>query len=420
MNSVNPLMLAQRAFHEDDAAALRELLAGNSELRARINEPISTCFDSPPILKVKSRAMLDVLLEFGADLNAKSRWWAGGFGLLHTAPPDLAHYAIERGARVDIHAAARLGLLDRVRDLIGADPTLVHARGGDGQTPLHFASTQAIAACLLDHGADINARDVDHESTAAQYMLGDRPELTRYLIRRGGASDLLMASALGDLDLARKHLEAEPNCIRMRVSEEWFPMIGGKAGGTIYQWVLGWHVSPHQLAKQRGHEELFRYLMDRSPAEVKLINAAWLHDEAIMDRLLAEKLDLKFSESDLRQAAHAARNNDATALRLLLKIGSPVNSRGQHQATPLHWAAWHGNVEAARMILEHGPELEDNQNDFHGTPLRWAIHGSENGWHRATGDYASTVELLLKAGAKRPAEISGTSEVQAVLKHFGI
>jgi hypothetical protein len=38
--------------------------------------------------------MLDVLLAFGADLNAKSRWWAGGFGLLHGANPDVVAYAM--------------------------------------------------------------------------------------------------------------------------------------------------------------------------------------------------------------------------------------------------------------------------------------------------------------------------------------
>ena len=52
-----------------------------------------------------------------------------------------------------------------------ADAALIHARGGDGQTPLHFASTVEVAKFLVEKGADIDARDVDHESTPAQYML---------------------------------------------------------------------------------------------------------------------------------------------------------------------------------------------------------------------------------------------------------
>src|SRR4030095_1345600 len=110
-------------------------------------------------------------------INAKSRWWAGGFGLLHGAEPELAAYAIKRGALVDVHAAARLGLIKKLQELIAADPALVNARGGDGQTPLHFASTIEIAEFLLNHGADIDTRDVDHESTPAQYMVRDRQEI---------------------------------------------------------------------------------------------------------------------------------------------------------------------------------------------------------------------------------------------------
>jgi hypothetical protein len=32
-----------------------------------------------------------------------------------------------------------------------------------------------------------------------------------------------MAAALGDVNLVRRHLDADPACIRMSVSEEWFP-----------------------------------------------------------------------------------------------------------------------------------------------------------------------------------------------------
>ena len=105
-----------------------------------------------------NREMIDALLDAGADINARTKWWAGSFGVLDLSTPELSAYLIERGASVDVHAAARLGMLDRLNELVAADPSLVHARGGDGQTPLHFAATIEIAAYLLDHGADINAR----------------------------------------------------------------------------------------------------------------------------------------------------------------------------------------------------------------------------------------------------------------------
>jgi len=66
---------------------------------------------------------------------------------------------------------------DELKKLVSANPEVVHARGGDGQTPLHFAATVEIAEYLLDHGADIDARDIDHESTPAQYMVRKRQEI---------------------------------------------------------------------------------------------------------------------------------------------------------------------------------------------------------------------------------------------------
>jgi len=417
---MNAFEQAHRAFANDDAAALRQILAAHPELKALLHEPIKECFGAPPITLARSPAMLDVLIEAGANLNAKSQWWAGGFGLLHTAKPELAHYAIERGARVDIHAAARLGLMDKLRELVAADPQSVNARGGDGQMALHFASTIPIADFLLDHGANIDARDVDHESTPAQWMLDGRQDLARHLIKRGGHADLLMAAALGDMDLARKILDADPAAIRFRVSDEYFPMIGSKNGGTIYQWTLGWHVSPHQVAKKFGHAAMFDFLMARSPAEVRLINFCWLGDEPACRQILASHPNIQsaFQPADLRQPAHAARNNDPAALRLLLAAGLPVTGRSQHRATALHWSAWHGNIEMVRLILAHQPALEDADNDYSGTPLGWAIHGSENAWQKELGDHPATVEALLRAGAKPVDRKDGTPAVRAVLERF--
>lgn len=418
--SVDPIELFKEAFAEDDARAVRDLFQRHPELKAKVNEPIAA-FDAPAIAQARSRDMLDALLEAGADINAKSRWWAGGFGLLHGAEPELAVYAIERGANVDVHAAARLGMMDKLRDLISADPSLVHARGGDGQTPLHFASTLPIAEFLLESGADIDARDIDHESTPAQWMIRHRQEIVRLLVQRGCHTDILMASALGDVELVRHQLEADPDCIHMRVSGEYFHMINPRAGGTIYQWTLGWYVSPHDVAKQCGHEHVFRLLMERSPADVRFIAACWNADQSAVKAVVDEHPELvsRLSDAYKRQVAHAARNNNLAAVRLMLASGFPVDALGQHGATPLHWSAFHGNAEMAREILRYGPPLEQMDADFNGTPLSWAIHGCEHGWFCQTGDYVATVEALLKAGAKVPPKIGGTPAVRELLTKNG-
>ena len=418
----DPMELFQRAFKTDDAVLLRKLLERFPQIKAKVNEPVAA-FDSPAIIHARSPEMLDALLEAGADINDRSRWWAGGFGLLDQATPELAAYAISRGAVVTVHAAARLGMTDKLRALITAEPGLVHARGGDGQTPLHFAATVEIAGLLLQHGADIDARDIDHESTPAQWMLRERQDVARYLVHHGCKTDILMAAALGDAELVRKHLEAEPGSIHTRVGGEYFPMSNHRAGGTIYQWTLGWHVSPHEVAKQFGHDEVFRLLMEYSPDDVRLIVACWSGDESGVKKLLGENpgLGAQLPEAVRRQVAHAARDNNLAAVRVMLAAGLPVDALGQHRATPLHWAAFHGNAEMAQEILRYNPPLEKTDADFDGTPLGWAIHGSENGWHSATGNYAGTVEALLKAGAKLPQRLQkGTEAVKEVLRRYGI
>ena len=411
---------AMRAFHADDAPRVREMLSQHPALRAMIDAPTGA-FDSPAIIHVHSRAMLDVLLDAGADINGRSRWWAGGFGILDCVSPDLANYAIERGATVDAHAAARLGLTGRLQELLADNPALVRARGGDGQTPLHFARTVAIATMLLDADADIDARDVDHESTAAQYMAGDRLDVARYLVSRGCQTDLLLAVALGDLDLVRRHLDAAPDTVRMRVNNEWFPKQNPKAGGTIYQWTLGFHASAHQVAHERGHDAILQLLMERSPVSVRLLEACWLGDadEVRKAREVSPQSVSSFTQAEQVLVAHAARNNRTDAVLLMLECGLPVDARGQHQATPLHWAAFHGNTDMMRAILPFSPPLEATDADFSATPLGWAIHGSEHGWHAGSGDYATAVTMLLQAGARRPATAGGSAAVRTAMGEGG-
>jgi ankyrin repeat protein len=418
----NPVQLFHEALSVDDADALARLLDRYPQYRFKINEPVFP-FDSPPILHAAGRGhrrVVDLLLREGADINARSGWWAGSFGVLDSCDPEMASFLIERGAIVDAHAAARLGMMDRLKELVSANPALVHARGGDGQTPLHFAATVEIAAYLLDQGADIDARDIDHESTAAQYMVDSRQEIVRYLISRGAKTDLLMAAAVGDVDLVRKHLNADPEAIRMAVNERYFPKRNPKSGGTIYTWALGGNRTAHQVARKFGHTEVFELLMDQSPADVKLTNAVWTGDEANARGLLAEHPNLieSLPDESRHQISDAAESNNTQAVRLMLELGWPVD--GGSKETPLHWAAWHGNAEMVRMILRFHPPLERPDPEFNAKPIGWATHGSEHGWNCKTGDYAAVVEELLKAGAEPPIKAEGTEAVRDVLRRYGV
>jgi hypothetical protein len=83
-------------------------------------------------------------------------------------------------------------------------------------------------------------------------------------------------------------------------------------------------------------------------------------------------------------------------------------------------ALQHGNAEMVREILRYHPQLELSCD--HGiTGLGSALHGSMNGWHRDTGDYVSTVEALLSAGARAPKvtdDLEASEPVRKLLNEY--
>lgn len=427
---LTPAQALTAAIRDQNAARVEQLLARHSDLRAAIDQPLPDYgFGITPLFAAvqrADRATIDVLLRAGAHINQRTDWWAGGFGTMDDCHPDLVEFLVERGAVIDAHAAARLGMLAKLRELIADNPSLVFARGGDGQTPLHFASTIYIAEFLLESGAIIDALDIDHESTPAQYMLRvdqkrhypqDRQDVARYLVSRGCQTDILMAAALGDLDLVKRHLDANPDSIRMSVSDEWFPRHHPRAGGTIYIWKLGRYRTAHAVARDFGHEEVFQLLLERTPPSLKLVLACELGDDAIFQEYLDKNPGVanQLSDQEQRKLPDAAQNNNTNAVRLMLKAGWAVDTPGEMGATALHWASFNGNAQMAREILGYHPTLEVKSKQESMTAIGWALYASGNGWNRDKGDYVGVVQALIGAGAAIPPEPEDLEPSEAVL-----
>lgn len=311
------------AIRAGDLAAVRSLLQSDPSL---INAFDATCFGATPLNHAAGAgnlAMIDLLIDAGASPDTPSDWWAGGFRPLDDCDDVTAAHLLSRGATLTPHAAARLGRLDELRAMLDASPDLVHARGGDGQLPLHFAKTPAIAELLLERGADINARDVDHVSTAAQYAARNRPDVAAFLVGHGAEADLFLACMIDDVKLAESLLPTEPGGVNSRVTPERFPAPGSQALG-IYHYTIGTHCTPLHAAAAAG-------------------------------------------------AANACR-------WLLSKGADPAATGGYDDATPLHQAAWNDQVEAARALLDGGAPMERPSGRLHhNTPLGWAIVGGSDG-----------------------------------------
>ena len=412
------------AVEGGDIDEVRRLLQTHGDLTARINAPLFA-FDSPAVHVARSNLpLLDLLLAHGADLNARSSWDKGGFGVLEQVSPEEAPPLMARGARVDVWAAANLGRMAEFAALVEREPALVHAKGGDGKRPLHFARTVDIARYLLAHGAEIDALDDDHDSTPAQHLVGDRPEVAAFLVAQGARCDLLLATALGDLARVRAALDAAPDAIAMRVDQDWFPMIDTAAnGGHIYQWTLGFHVSAFDIARKRGHADVLALLLQRAGPRERLTDALWCGDEARADAVLARDPHMVAREAGrvARQVADAARNNNTTAVRAMLRRGFPPTAVSQHGAMPLHWAAFHGNPEMMQDILRHNPPIDAQDRQFDGTPMGWLIHGALNPWRGiSTGRHDACAPLLLEAGAAvdRASLPTGHDGIDRVLRRY--
>ena len=186
---------------------------------------------------------------------------------------DEARPLIARGARVTPWAAAGLGLVDELKELVRADPDVVHARGGDGKTTLHGAANSEIARFLLDNGAELETRDVDHRSTPLQYLINDEA-IARLLLDRGASLDIFAAIALNDLGLIARCLRADPGCVEARIGRP--PFIA--AGRHIYGWTLGFDLTPIELARNRGNAEAVMLLLARASPKVRFLDACWSAD----------------------------------------------------------------------------------------------------------------------------------------------
>jgi ankyrin repeat protein len=157
----------------------------------------------------------------------------------------------------------------------------------------------------------------------------------------------------------------------------------------------------------------------------RFIGASRQPERTAAQQLLAAHPGLlsQLTVDDRAAVVDAAAAAPASVVAHMLELGFSPGDRNRLGEQPLHTAAYHGNAEVVRLLIDAGADLDARDARFDGTPLAYATVGSGERAGRP-GNWAETIRLLIDAGASRddawvPGKPPG-EEVIALLRSYGI
>jgi ankyrin repeat protein len=101
-----------------------------------------------------------------------------------------------------------------------------------------------------------------------------------------------------------------------------------------------------------------------------------------------------------RLLADVAGRNDSAPVKLLIKAGADLHARALDDGTPLHQAAWFGQPQNARILIEAGASVDIFEKVHGSSPIGWVTHGSRysGGASERQDVYIELAQIFLEAG----------------------
>ncbi len=280
------------------------------------------------------------------------------------------------GGMTALLLAARDGQLDAARALVEIGAEANQPSAGDKSTPLVMAIINGhfdLAFYLLDHGADPNI--VNSDGLAPLYAAID----AQWAPVAGGPVPITSREKVNYLLLMTALLDHGANCNARLGRKLWF--------------------------RPSFHDQMWI----GTPGSTAFWRAAQAADVAAMRLLIAHGADPRIpsdeGDTPLMLAAgvgwagnfsRTASESPLDAVRYCLELGLDVNTQDVTGYTALAGAAWRGDNETVRLLVEQGSRL-----DFR-THRGWSVTDMAAGpYLRTTGatPHPDTIALLLKLGA---------------------
>ena len=142
--------------------------------------------------------------------------------------------------------------------------------------------------------------------------------------------------------------------------------------------------TPYEVALHAGNDAIAEYLLAHGAAKTPQTDderfatacVAGRRDEALAllasDPSRAQRLG---AEGRVALLHHAIDGGHAEGVRLMAELGFEIS--GRTKATPLHTAAWKGDLAMIELLLALGADPNARDAAYNATPLDWAAYNGQ-------------------------------------------